>query len=197
MTEDYQDFVGIYNDVYPDGFCDHLIKEVDYLQECGAGSNRLQREGVPRYLKEDYVIFAVGGHIRPFNGIEVHDIFFDGLQKCFEQYGDYYSTIQLVNLKASVIKLQKIGPGQGYHVWHFEQGNNNTGNRVLTYILYLNTLNEDQAGETEFLFQQRRVRPVKNSIILWPAAFTHTHRGNPVFGNKDKYIATGWFDAIS
>jgi len=59
--------------------------------------------------------------------------------------------------------------------------------------LYLNTLEPEQAGETEFLYQQERYRPVENTMILWPAAYTHAHRGNTVFGNSSKYIVTGWF----
>ena len=47
------------------------------------------------------------------------------------------------------------------------------------------------AGETEFLYQRRRIEPRTGSLLLAPAAFTHTHRGNtPAQG--DKYIATSW-----
>ena len=60
-------------------------------------------------------------------------------------------------------------------------------------MLYLNTLPEESNGETEFLYQQRRINPVENTMVLWPAAFTHSHRGNPVYGNAAKYIVTGWF----
>ena len=60
-------------------------------------------------------------------------------------------------------------------------------------MLYLNTLGSDQAGETEFLYQQQRFKPTENQMILWPASFTHTHRGNTVFGTQSKYVVTGWF----
>jgi len=30
-------------------------------------------------------------------------------------------------------------------------------------------------------------------MLLWPATFTHAHRGNPVLGEQSKYIVTGWF----
>jgi hypothetical protein len=58
--------------------------------------------------------------------------------------------------------------------------------------VYLNDI--DEAGETEFLYQKRRISPKENTLIIWPAAFTHTHRGNVVHGAKSKYIITGWFD---
>jgi hypothetical protein len=60
-------------------------------------------------------------------------------------------------------------------------------------MLYLNTLTAEEAGETEFLYQQRRLRPEENTMVIWPATFTHTHRGNAVFGERSKYIVTGWF----
>jgi hypothetical protein len=87
--------------------------------------------------------------------------------------------------------MQKTDPGAGYHEWHFEQGKDEDAARCLVYIAYLNDINE--AGETEFLYQRLRIEPKENSIIIWPAGFTHTHRGNVVHGNKSKYIVTGWF----
>jgi hypothetical protein len=60
-------------------------------------------------------------------------------------------------------------------------------------MLYLNALPSGANGETEFLYQQRRINPTKNTMVLWPAGFTHPHRGNPVYGDVSKYIATGWF----
>ena len=35
--------------------------------------------------------------------------------------------------------------------------------------------------------------PPKGRLVIWPAGFTHPHRGNAVY-DKDKYIATGWFE---
>ena len=60
-------------------------------------------------------------------------------------------------------------------------------------MLYLNTLAPEEAGETEFLYQQKRIKTEENAMLIWPAAFTHTHRGNAVYGENYKYVATGWF----
>ena len=45
-------------------------------------------------------------------------------------------------------------------------------------MLYLNTLTDEQNGETEFLHQEKRIQPKENTMLIWPAGFTHTHRGN-------------------
>jgi hypothetical protein len=91
------------------------------------------------------------------------------------------------------MKLQRTVEGGGYHIWHSEQGNGEQANRCLVYLLYLNSLPEKSNGETEFLYQKRRVNPVENTMVIWPAGFTHPHRGNPVYGDTAKYVVTGWF----
>jgi hypothetical protein len=81
----------------------------------------------------------------------------------------------------------------GYPYWHCEQYPRDAQcealHRVLLWTAYLN--DEFEEGETEFLFQQRKVRPQTGAMVIAPAAFTHTHRGNRPRGG-DKYIATSW-----
>ncbi len=112
------------------------------------------------------------------------------------------ATLDDANLTALLVKvfrpgtinIQKYLADQGgYPYWHSEQyPRHDMGealHRVLLWTLYLNDDFED--GETEFLYQQRRVRPRTGSLLLAPAAFTHTHRGNRPRGGH-KYIATSW-----
>ena len=63
--------------------------------------------------------------------------------------------------------------------------------RICSFILYLNDLEE--GGETEFLYQSKRIKPIKNRLIIWPASYTHVHRGNPPLSGT-KYIITGWVE---
>jgi len=81
----------------------------------------------------------------------------------------------------------------GYPYWHCELYPRDPGgetlHRHLLWTLYLN--DGFEAGETEFLFQQRRIAPRAGSLLIAPTAFTHTHRGNRPQGG-DKVIATSW-----
>ena len=54
--------------------------------------------------------------------------------------------------------------------------------------MYFNDIND--SGETEFLYQKKRIKPKAGRVLIFPGSFTHLHRGNPPY--KPKYIATGW-----
>jgi hypothetical protein len=97
-------------------------------------------------------------------------------------------------LRPGAINLQGYASGEGgYPYWHCELYPRDPGaetlHRHLLWTLYLN--DGFDAGETEFLFQQRRIAPRTGSLLIAPAAFTHTHRGNRPLGG-DKFIATSW-----
>ena len=62
--------------------------------------------------------------------------------------------------------------------------------RVVAWITYLNTVKE--GGGTHFLYQDYTVQPIKGKTVLFPAGYTHRHKG--VTAPKEtKYIVTGWF----
>jgi len=195
MNAEYKDFIAVYRDVYPEGYCQHLIKEFDRLVESGAGTNRQRGEGALKHRKNDMQLgLNFGVHTAAdFNGTPATRMFFDGLQRCYDAYTEQYSLLKDGKITGTAMKMQRTDPGGGYHVWHGEQGNGEHADRVLVYMLYLNTLTQEEAGETEFLYQQRRLQPTENTMVLWPATFTHAHRGNTVFGERSKYIVTGWF----
>ena len=92
------------------------------------------------------------------------------------------------------INLQRYRAGEGgYPYWHCELYPRDRDaeclHRTLLWTVYLNDGFDE--GETEFLYQDRKVKPKTGSLLIAPAAFTHTHRGNkPKRG--DKYIATSW-----
>ena len=81
--------------------------------------------------------------------------------------------------------------GEGYHIFHQEVGKPNNLDRVLVFMTYLNL--PDEGGETEFLFQHKRIEPKLGRTLIWPAYFTHLHRGNPVLKGRKVYL-TGWYN---
>lgn len=85
----------------------------------------------------------------------------------------------------------RAGEG-GYRHWHaeiFPDAQCESLHRLLFFIYYLNDV--EAGGETEFLFQDVRIQPRKGKLIIAPAGFTHTHRGN-IPQSGDKYIVSSW-----
>ena len=92
------------------------------------------------------------------------------------------------------INLQRYLADQGgYPYWHCEQYPRlDRGEALHRAVLWTIYLNDDFAeGETEFLYQRRKIVPRTGSLLIAPGGFTHTHRGNRPRGG-DKYIATSW-----
>lgn len=86
-------------------------------------------------------------------------------------------------------QVQKYFKGNGYYNWHVDAGPKRT-DRQFAAIWYLNSVEE--GGETEFKYQDIRVKPEAGKIVLFPTAWTHYHRGAmPV--SSDKYIVTTFF----
>lgn len=196
MNTEYFEHIAIFKDVYPERYCQHLISEFDRLESGGAGSNRQNSEGALKHVKDDHQIgINIKNHsMVAFNEQNPERLFFEGLQRCYDEYTARYSVLRNNgNIRGTTMKMQRTGPGGGYHIWHSEQGPNEHANRVVVYMLYLNTIAPEDGAETEFLYQKKRFSPVENTMVIWPAAYTHAHRGNPVLGETHKYIVTGWF----
>ena len=110
----------------------------------------------------------------------------------YEDYSQKYSSLKSSGgHNCYAYNIQKTQIGGGYHIWHYESQAREVCNRVVVWSLYFNDVEE--GGETEFLYQHKRIKPKQGTLLLWPAAFTHTHRGNPPLSNN-KYIMTGWLE---
>jgi hypothetical protein len=96
--------------------------------------------------------------------------------------------------RSGTINIQKYQQGiGGYPHWHSEQypqlPDNEALHRVVLYMYYLNDVTD--GGETEFFYQNKKISPKKGTMVIAPAGFTHSHRGN-MPSSGDKYIATSW-----
>ena len=142
----------------------------------------------PTWRTKDVAYFMERDHDADEYAIQLKDILVSAVKEYMIEYPNL-SEYKLFNNELKIQKTQKHG---GYHVWHHEHGYSSTSPyRIITWSVYLSDLPEGE-GETEFLYQGIKVPCKKGLVCLFPAGFTHLHRGNPPYSD-DKYIATGWF----
>jgi hypothetical protein len=179
-------FIECYEGIASADYCRRMIAELDSLIETGSGNclgkdangGTDNRKDISRYFERD----------NPSLAEETNKILDAGLQK----YLGKYPSLEMIPFYSQVVKVQKTEPKGGFHRWHSEQTNGRaTNTRCLVWMIYLNNLPEGE-GTTEFLEFGIKLQPKEGSLVLWPAAWTHTHRGNPVY-TQNKYIATGWY----
>ena len=89
--------------------------------------------------------------------------------------------------------LQRYLPGEGFSSWHCERATIKHSNRVLVWMVYLNTVTD--RGETEFYHQHHFEHPVAGKLVIWPSDWMYLHRGI-VSPTESKYILTGWFNQL-
>jgi len=188
------DFIRIYPNILSKEVCTDIINFFDsvadkeeYSKHVVSGSAQFSNIS----LRKDKSIFL---NQDIFQKKELCVFIFEKIGECLKEYTKEFVTLQKEQLSGRyMIKVQRSQPGDGFNVWHHENGTSpdpDTVRRELAWMLYLNDMPEGEA-ETEFLYQRKRINPVGGSLVLWPAGFTHTHRGNTVF-TKTKYILTGW-----
>ncbi len=85
--------------------------------------------------------------------------------------------------------MQRYRAGEYYH-WHIDGGSHDFADRQLVAIWYINDV-EGDGGETEFLYQDIKVKPEEGKLILFPPFWTHEHRA-VTMEKGNKYIATTW-----
>lgn len=85
--------------------------------------------------------------------------------------------------------MQRTQQEEFYH-WHVDSGPGEFSQRQLVAIWYLNNV-DGPGGETEFYFQDVKIKPEAGKLIVFPPFWTHAHRG-VTLQKGTKYIATTW-----
>jgi hypothetical protein len=187
----FKEFIGIYENVFTDEECKNTIKLFEKYNELDYTYSRFYEN----FNKKDDSSITIDPIIElDWNEEFIHKFHDKFYNYIYPLYNNQYPVLQnLRQHRSKYIKIQKTCPTQGYHVWHCEH-DALFSDRILSWILYLNDVEE--GGETEFLYQSLRFKPKAGTFILFPAHFTHTHRGNPPLSGV-KYIATGWIEFLN
>jgi hypothetical protein len=166
--------------------CDEIILEFEKSKNKYQGETGL---GINKKIKNTTDV-----NIKSIENEKYDDIFFislnEGIKKynkiLFETFNNTF--FSFINITDYGYHIQKYNKNEGFYNWHHDfLINQNYDSRILTFIWYLNDV--DEGGETFFL--HGKIKPKKGKFVLFPATWTYLHKGNiPI--SHDKYIVTGW-----
>ena len=158
--------------------CDYLEKEEGHT---GHGVDKSLKDSldltIPRYIKDKRITAYI-----------------DALAEVTIKYVEHYHTIK--SIKWDLLEdfnIQWYPRGGGFHSLHCERSNAHPQcvGRVMAWMTFLNTI--ESGGETYFEYQQCKVKASKGLTLIWPADWTHFHKGCPA-PDEEKMIITGWYD---
>jgi hypothetical protein len=192
-----ENFVRVIDDAMTHEQCAKLIEHFHLCHVEGLSYTRKDAEKTPSSKKQDTSVnFSelLISNLPNNSQLNINNV----LKKYIIEYVEDFETGMFsvdvgeqFPMSQSGIKIQMTKPSEGYHVWHCENASLVVKGRFLTWILYLNDI--DEGGETELIYLSERITPKTGRLVIFPAGWTHAHRGNPPLSNT-KYIATGWIE---
>ena len=121
---------------------------------------------------------------------EVFRRYFVSLFECYKSYNNDWPFLKkmVTKLDIGAFNLGRYQKGQHFQKIHCERSGLGTLHRMFAFMTYLNTI--DKGGATYFNHYDLSIQPKKGLTLIWPAEWTHTHRGNLVESGT-KYMITG------
>ena len=166
----------------PKDKCDDLIKLVE-------SSPEKMQEGKIGDGSVDIKIKKCVESFFNLNDVNQRTLVNDYLPLAVKKYKEKYICVDMWHFDISPhYNVQKYHPTEAYYFLHCENVTP-LSDRVLAWMVYLNDVTDN--GYTEFPNQEKKFQPRTGDLLMWPAFFTHPHRGI-ASKTQTKYIVTGW-----
>ena len=174
------------------GECDNLIKRFhkhEWFLSPGYVGDREEKQDVKK--STDLTL--------PWNIVRQHKDFLPFSTALHNGFTEYIKELEdIINHNPMVVlfnlfNMQWYKPGEGFYEYHSELNpgaHDASASRCAAWMFNLNTI--ENGGGTEFKYFDDKIEPKAGQLSIFPAYFTHTHRGI-VAPEEDKYIITGWF----
>ena len=124
-------------------------------------------------------------------GNEIFDEYYKVLYEFYKDYNKQWPFLASIvsNLEIGRLNIGKYIVGEHFKKIHTERASLGSLHRLLAFMTYLNDV--EDGGSTYFSHYDLDIKPQKGLTIIWPAEWTHAHKGNIIYKGS-KYIITGW-----
>jgi len=176
--------------IKPESLCDELI---DYFELNKASQAKGITGSGLNIDHKDSIDIVIRPREISLPGNEIFKKYFEKLFECHSDYISQWPFIRNIAQKFEIgsFNLQRYTPGQHFKSIHTERSGIGTLHRVFAFMTYLNDV--EKGGSTYFSHYDLEIKPRKGLTLIWPAEWTHAHKGNILHAGK-KYIITGWIN---
>ena len=180
-------FIKIRDNLLTKKECSDAIKWSCDNKDFHADVNKVEHSGYDYYdlmdIGEDPLICFDPVPLRPL---------FHAINSLRESYIKSFPSVKILDTwSLDYVRFKYWKPGEYYSVWHSEHGASDRLSRVLSFLIYLS----DNDSQTEFM-NHRNVRTKAGRGVIFPAYFTHTHRGSVCKKGLDRYIVSGYYSFL-
>jgi len=119
--------------------------------------------------------------------------YFSELLNCYSLYKKEWPFLEETFPKVDIssFNIQKYEEGGHFSKIHSERTSILNLHRLFAFMTYLN--DDFEGGKTYFSHYDITITPKTGLTLIWPAEWTHAHRGGEV-ERGSKYIITGWIN---
>ena len=194
MSEIYKDFLYMDDNALDKNLCKEIVKYTSdhgVLNNNSFSTNQNQSLSERTYFKDDTSFV-----IHTFMLIEdywknVYEIINDGYNKYLSKWSGVVKERE--QAYCPIMKYHVVHQYQGYHAWHYEWMGNQYPSNDIVLAWHISLTSHKNEGELEFKYYDKRIEPEAGRLLIWPAGFTHTHRGNCIRSDTQKHYMTGWW----
>ncbi len=186
------DFIGAWL-IEPHSLCESIIDYYE-LNQTRHIQGRVA-EGI-NLEKKDSIDLTIKPKELDLPGNQILKEYFVKLFECYKDYVSQWPFLESIAEKLEIgpFNIQRYTTGQHFRKIHTERTSLENLHRVFAFMTYLNDVKD--GGSTHFSHYDLDVQPKQGLTLIWPAEWTHAHRGN-ILKSGTKYIITGWMNFSS
>ena len=149
-------------------------------------------DGIDKAKKNSTDLTIYPKNIKEKETISINS-YLESLLECYLDYQNSWPFLKdhFNKLDIGPFNIQKYDEGGHFTKIHSERTSLTHLHRLFAFMTYLN--DDFEGGGTFFSHYDLKITPITGKTLIWPAEWTHAHRGE-IVTKGSKFIITGWLN---